>query len=169
MASQANGNSVKRFITTSNFNDEEDSSKAVTPSNNNVHVSDEVSSNNNVGGPNEDVDVLEALLIKLQTIEMNQQILSENQSLICEKLNYIMENSTPKCETSAQHQLLRECKVSIKKVEHSVCRMTGELRDKHMDDVASALPLQTSIAVLNVEDNLKIPEYARAMVIEVKI
>ncbi|XP_017480318.1 PREDICTED: uncharacterized protein LOC108369666 isoform X2 [Rhagoletis zephyria] len=94
---------------------------------------------------------------------MKQQILSENQSLICEKLNYIMENSTPKCETSAQHQLLRECKVSIKKVEHSVCRMTGELRDKHMDDVASALPLQTSIAVLNVEDNLKIPEYARAM------
>lgn len=64
----------------------------------------------------------------------------------------------------AQNKLLRECKVVAKKIERSVCRMTGEIKDDNLDDVASSFPLQSSSAVIKIEQKLKEPEYAQAMV-----
>ena len=59
-----------------------------------------------------------------------------------------------------------ECMVAIKKVKNSVCRMSGEKQDKHLDEVASMLPLKSIEAVRDIEQKLKSPEFCQAMVIE---
>ncbi|XP_017474734.1 PREDICTED: uncharacterized protein LOC108365254 [Rhagoletis zephyria] len=69
-----------------------------------------------------------------------------------------------KCEMEAQNKPLRECKVVAKKIERSVLRMTGEIQDGNLNDVASSLPLQSSSAVIEIEQKLKEPEYAQAMI-----
>ncbi|XP_036339355.1 uncharacterized protein LOC118756721 [Rhagoletis pomonella] len=73
------------------------------------------------------------------------------------------EQYVDKSETLAQNTLLRECKVAIKKVERSVCLMTGELRDDALDEVARMLPINTLESVLEVEEKLKEPHFAQAM------
>ncbi|XP_067646090.1 uncharacterized protein [Eurosta solidaginis] len=70
-------------------------------------------------------------------------------------LEEIKQDAVPKSEVLAQQHLMRECKVTLKKVESSVCKITGEVRDKYMDEVASALPLQNVLEVLRVEERLK--------------
>ncbi|XP_067616245.1 uncharacterized protein [Eurosta solidaginis] len=69
----------------------------------------------------------------------------------------------PKSEVLAQQHLMRECKVTLKKVESSVCKISEEVRDKYMDEVASALPFQNVLEVLRVEERLNLEEYAVAM------
>ncbi|XP_067619898.1 uncharacterized protein [Eurosta solidaginis] len=75
----------------------------------------------------------------------------------------IKQDAVPKSEVLAQQHLIRECKVTLKKVESSVCKITGEVRDKYMYEVVSTLPLQNVLEVLRVEERLKLEEYAVAM------
>lgn len=65
----------------------------------------------------------------------------------------------------AQSKLLMECKVTSKRIEKSVCRMTGEIFDNKIDEVASTLPLSTLAAVEELEQKLEKPDFAQAMVI----
>lgn len=69
----------------------------------------------------------------------------------------------------AQNKAIRECKVIVKKVKEWVCRMTGEIQDEELEDIASTLPLQSKTAVAEVEEKLQSPEYAQAMVIKSKV
>ncbi|XP_067638636.1 uncharacterized protein [Eurosta solidaginis] len=94
---------------------------------------------------------------------MEQRTLSYNQSVLMKMVEEIKQDAVPKSEVLAQQPLMRECKVTLKKVESSVCKITGEVRDKYMDEVASALPLQNVLEVLRVEERLKVEEYAVAM------
>ncbi|XP_046807727.1 uncharacterized protein LOC124420069, partial [Lucilia cuprina] len=69
-----------------------------------------------------------------------------------------------KPEALAQSKVLMECKVAIKNVESSVCRMTGEKQDKLLDEVASMLPLKSVEAVGEVEQKIESPEFCQAMI-----
>ncbi|XP_067630074.1 uncharacterized protein [Eurosta solidaginis] len=118
----------------------------------------------NLAGPNGDVlRVLMEIIYKMDQIEQNQRTLSYNQSVLMKMVEEIKQDAVPKSEVLAQQHLMRECKVTLKKVESSVCKITGEVRDKYMDEVASALPLQNVLEVLRVEERLKVEEYAVAM------
>lgn len=57
-----------------------------------------------------------------------------------------------------------ECKVSIRKVEQSVCRITGESVDHALNEVASMLPLKTVEEVYSIEEKIKSPDFATAVV-----
>ncbi|XP_067638158.1 uncharacterized protein [Eurosta solidaginis] len=118
----------------------------------------------NLAGPNGDVlRVLMEIIYKMDQIEQNQRTLSYNQSVLMKMVEEIKQDAVPKSEVLAQQHLMRECKLTLKKVESSVCKITGEVRDKYMDEVASALPLQNVLEVLRVEERLKVEEYAVAM------
>ncbi|KNC26781.1 hypothetical protein FF38_06352 [Lucilia cuprina] len=97
----------------------------------------------------------------------NQSILSNGQSSIVSNQQEIA-NKLEKLETSpealAQSKLLMECKVAIKNVESSVCRMTGEKQDKLLDEVASMLPLKSVEAEGEVEQKIESPEFCQAMI-----
>lgn len=64
----------------------------------------------------------------------------------------------------AQNKILMECKVSIRKVEQSVCRMTGETVDNMLNEVASMLPLKTLKEVDSIEEKLQTPDFTMAVV-----
>lgn len=64
----------------------------------------------------------------------------------------------------AQAKIMMECKVGLKRVQESLCRMTGETTDKGLDAIASMLPLRTIIAVQEIEEKLDSDDYAQAMV-----
>ncbi|XP_067625147.1 uncharacterized protein [Eurosta solidaginis] len=91
------------------------------------------------------IDVLRVLMeiiYKMDQIEQNQRTLSYNQSVLMKMVEEIKQDAVPKSEVLAQQHLMRECKVTLKKVKSSVRKITGEVRDKYMDEVASALPPQ---------------------------
>ncbi|XP_046811366.1 uncharacterized protein LOC124420938 [Lucilia cuprina] len=112
---------------------------------------------------NERLDKLEQYQTDIKT---NQSVLSNgqnsivaNQQQIADKLLCIEANNMSKPEMMAQSKLLMECKVTIKKVETSICRMTGEVKD----EIAAMLPLRTIEVVQEVEGKLLTPEFAQAM------
>ncbi|KAI8120642.1 hypothetical protein CVS40_8161 [Lucilia cuprina] len=105
------------------------------------------------------------------TIMQNQSILSNgqgsivsNQQEIANKLEKLETSILSKPEALAQSKLLMECKVAIKNVESSVCRMTGEKQDKLLDEVASMLPLKSVEAEGEVEQKIESPEFCQAMI-----
>ncbi|KAM7354547.1 uncharacterized protein ACRADG_006184 isoform 1-T1 [Cochliomyia hominivorax] len=69
-----------------------------------------------------------------------------------------------KSESIVQSKLLMESKVAIKKVESSVCRITGETMDKTLNVVASLLSLKTIDELNNLEKKLESPEFCQAMI-----
>ncbi|XP_036346133.1 uncharacterized protein LOC118755402, partial [Rhagoletis pomonella] len=100
----------------------------------------------------------------------NQAILSQglasivaNQEEIAKELEKINISIEKNPEAMAQTKALRECKVAVRKIEMSVCRLTGELEDTFMNEVTSMLPLATTTGVLNVEERLQVQEFAQAM------
>ncbi|XP_036346127.1 uncharacterized protein LOC118755396, partial [Rhagoletis pomonella] len=115
-----------------------------------------------------------ARLAKLEenqtTVMQNQAILSQglasivaNQEEIAKELEKINISIEKNPEAMAQTKALRECKVAVRKIEMSVCRLTGELEDTFMNEVTSMLPLATTTGVLNVEERLQVQEFAQAM------
>ncbi|XP_017489286.1 PREDICTED: uncharacterized protein LOC108377531 isoform X1 [Rhagoletis zephyria] len=72
---------------------------------------------------------------------------------------------TNRNETMAQNRLMRECKIILAKVQQSVGKMTGDIVDEAIVEVASVLPLFTIDAAMEVEEKLNEHEYATAMVI----
>ncbi|XP_039968842.1 uncharacterized protein LOC120780643 [Bactrocera tryoni] len=96
------------------------------------------------------------ILDKIHTLESNQQILFDtlgslnngqvlitgHQKQITDKLETVEQKSIDRSEMLAQSSLIRECKVHLKKIERSVCLMTGEEKDEALDQVASLLPIQ---------------------------
>ncbi|XP_017460826.1 PREDICTED: uncharacterized protein LOC108354145 [Rhagoletis zephyria] len=104
------------------------------------------------------------LIEGINKINHNQTTIVQNQIQIYEVLEQVQQNAVNKSEMEAQNMMLRECKVVAKKIERSVCRMTGEISDKNLDDIASSLPLQSDCAVDLMETKLRDPEYAQAMV-----
>ncbi|XP_036330209.1 uncharacterized protein LOC118742326 [Rhagoletis pomonella] len=103
------------------------------------------------------------LIEGINIINHNQTTIVQNQIQISEVLEQVQQNAVNKSEMEAQNMMLRECKVVAKKIERSVCRMTGEISDKNLDDIASSLPLQSDCAVDLMETKLRDPEYAQAM------
>ncbi|XP_049306189.1 uncharacterized protein LOC125776697 isoform X2 [Bactrocera dorsalis] len=67
-----------------------------------------------------------------------------------------------KSEEMAQQKTVRECKVLIRKIHHSVCRLTGEEIDSMQTEVASTLPITTIAAALEMDEKLKCEEFATA-------
>ncbi|XP_049302221.1 uncharacterized protein LOC125775613 [Bactrocera dorsalis] len=59
-----------------------------------------------------------------------------------------------------QQKTVRECKVLIRKIHQSVCRMTGEDVDNVQTEIASTLPLNTLAAALEMDEKLKCDEFA---------
>ncbi|XP_017489287.1 PREDICTED: uncharacterized protein LOC108377531 isoform X2 [Rhagoletis zephyria] len=70
---------------------------------------------------------------------------------------------TNRNETMAQNRLMRECKIILAKVQQSVGKMTGDIVDEAIVEVASVLPLFTIDAAMEVEEKLNEHEYATAM------
>ncbi|XP_050324474.1 uncharacterized protein LOC126755788 [Bactrocera neohumeralis] len=109
----------------------------------------------------------ENICITLQnqkTLSEGQSSLVHNQTAIFEKLNEMESKIVEKAEVLAQNKSIRECKVLLKRVEQSVCRMTGEVTDKELDDVASTFPMESQATVAEVEDRLQSQDYAQTMV-----
>ncbi|XP_017491255.1 PREDICTED: uncharacterized protein LOC108379421 isoform X1 [Rhagoletis zephyria] len=77
----------------------------------------------------------------------------------------LCENMANRNETMAQNRLMRECKVILAKVQQSVGKMTGDIVDEGIVEVASVLPFFTIDAAMEVEEKLNEHEYATAMVI----
>ncbi|XP_017491256.1 PREDICTED: uncharacterized protein LOC108379421 isoform X2 [Rhagoletis zephyria] len=75
----------------------------------------------------------------------------------------LCENMANRNETMAQNRLMRECKVILAKVQQSVGKMTGDIVDEGIVEVASVLPFFTIDAAMEVEEKLNEHEYATAM------
>ncbi|XP_039969591.1 uncharacterized protein LOC120781437 [Bactrocera tryoni] len=108
----------------------------------------------------------ENICITLQnqkTLSEGQSSMVHNQTAIFEKLNEMESKIVEKAEVLAQNKSIRECKVLLKRVEQSVCRMTGEVTDKELDDVASTFPMESQAIVAEVEDRLQSQDYAQTM------
>ncbi|XP_049314487.1 uncharacterized protein LOC125778907 [Bactrocera dorsalis] len=73
---------------------------------------------------------------------------------------HLKENIIHKSEEMAQQKTVRECKVLIRKIHQSVCRMTGEDVDNVQTEIASTLPLNTLAAALEMDEKLKCDEFA---------
>ena len=69
-----------------------------------------------------------------------------------------------KPEMMAQAKSLFEAKVSIKNIEGSVNRMTGERPNEALDIVAASFPLKSTAEVDEIEAKLGKTEFAQAMV-----
>ncbi|XP_050340552.1 uncharacterized protein LOC126766938 [Bactrocera neohumeralis] len=118
------------------------------------------------------------ILDKIHTLESNQQILFDtlgslnngqmlitgNQEQITDKFETVEQKSIDRSEMLAQSSLIRECKVHLKKIERSVCLMTGEEKDEALDQVASLLPIQNFEGCLEVEEMLEKLEFAQPMI-----
>ncbi|XP_049302121.1 uncharacterized protein LOC125775504 [Bactrocera dorsalis] len=76
--------------------------------------------------------------------------------------SFLKENIIQKSEEMAQQKTVRKCKVLIRKVHQSVCRLTGEEIDNAQTEIASTLPLTTLAAALEIEEKLKFEEFATA-------
>ncbi|XP_036322339.1 uncharacterized protein LOC118736353 [Rhagoletis pomonella] len=63
----------------------------------------------------------------------------------------------------AQQKTVSECKVPIKRIHNSICRMTGEEVDDQQTEIASTLPLTTLEPAFEVEEKLKCQEYLTGM------
>ncbi|XP_065365281.1 uncharacterized protein LOC135958308 [Calliphora vicina] len=115
---------------------------------------------------------------RLEKVEENQNNILSNQSLlsighatlvtnqqnIADSLERIESSDISKAEFMAQRRIIMEAKVSIKNVEASVCSMTGGTTDTNLEQIAGMLPLNTVADVKEVEDKLKLPDFAIAMV-----
>ncbi|XP_054084157.1 uncharacterized protein LOC128920552 [Zeugodacus cucurbitae] len=75
---------------------------------------------------------------------------------------HVKENIIHKSEEMAQQKTIRECKVLIRKIHQSVCRMTGEEVDNDQTEIASTLPLNTLASALEMDEKLKCDEFAAA-------
>ncbi|XP_039968276.1 uncharacterized protein LOC120780067, partial [Bactrocera tryoni] len=120
---------------------------------------------------NEILEKQREILDKIYSLESNQQILFDtlgslnngqvlitgNQKQITDKLETVEQKSIDRAEMLAQSSLIRECKVHLKKIERSVCLMTGEEKDEALDQVASLLPIQNFEGCLEVAEMLEKP------------
>ncbi|XP_050339138.1 uncharacterized protein LOC126765574 [Bactrocera neohumeralis] len=99
----------------------------------------------------------------LKTISTQLQELSSRvDHMERKKDRFLKENIIQKSEEMAQQKTVRECKVLIRKVHQSVCRLTGEEIDNTQTEIASTLPLITLAAALEMEEKLKCEEFATA-------
>ena len=69
-----------------------------------------------------------------------------------------------KPEMLAQAKSLFEAQISIKKIEGSVSRITGERLNEVVDAVAASFPLKSTAEVEEIERKLLNMEFAQAMV-----
>ncbi|XP_017468437.1 PREDICTED: uncharacterized protein LOC108360597 [Rhagoletis zephyria] len=76
----------------------------------------------------------------------------------------ITENMPDRCEGVAQQKTLRECKVLIKKVHQSFCRINGGAVTELQLEISDVLPLKTIDALFDVEEKLQSNEYKEEMV-----
>ncbi|XP_017479244.1 PREDICTED: uncharacterized protein LOC108368801 [Rhagoletis zephyria] len=63
----------------------------------------------------------------------------------------------------AQNQLIRECKVMLKKVQQSVCYMTGETEDENIREISSLLHLNSKETSIQMEAKISNAEYRQAL------
>ncbi|XP_049306191.1 uncharacterized protein LOC125776697 isoform X4 [Bactrocera dorsalis] len=99
----------------------------------------------------------------LKTISAQLEVLTTRVSNMEKKMDsYMKENIIHKSEEMAQQKTVRECKVLIRKIHHSVCRLTGEEIDSMQTEVASTLPITTIAAALEMDEKLKCEEFATA-------
>ncbi|XP_065364455.1 uncharacterized protein LOC135957606 [Calliphora vicina] len=101
-------------------------------------------------------------------ILVNQGFLTNGQAVLVTNQENIERNleryeTNHKAESVAQNKVLMECKVSIRKVEQSVCHMTGETVDHNLNEVESMLPLKTLEEVDSIEEKLQSPDFAMAV------
>ncbi|XP_017476348.1 PREDICTED: uncharacterized protein LOC108366442 [Rhagoletis zephyria] len=64
----------------------------------------------------------------------------------------------------AQNQLIRECKVMLRKVQQSVSQITGEIEDKHLEEISAKLHNGDIGISSEVEQSLTNPEFKQAMI-----
>ncbi|XP_036342434.1 uncharacterized protein LOC118751729 [Rhagoletis pomonella] len=76
----------------------------------------------------------------------------------------ITENMPDRCEGVAQQKTLRECKVLIKKVHQSFCRINGGAVTELQLEISDVLPLKTIDALFDVEEKLQSNEYKEEMI-----
>lgn len=69
-----------------------------------------------------------------------------------------------RCEVVAQQKTLRECKVLIKKVHQSFCRINGGAATEFQLEISDVLPLKTIDSLFDVEEKLQNNEYKEEMV-----
>ncbi|XP_049306205.1 uncharacterized protein LOC125776706 isoform X2 [Bactrocera dorsalis] len=99
----------------------------------------------------------------LKTISAQLEVLTTRVSNMEKKMDsYVKENIIHKSEEMAQQKTVRECKVLIRKIHHSVCRLTGEEIDSMQTEVASTLPITTIAAAFEMDEKLKCEEFATA-------
>ncbi|XP_036341013.1 uncharacterized protein LOC118750401 [Rhagoletis pomonella] len=111
------------------------------------------------------LDALEVITLRLATIETNQVVLQKNQEIISPQVEELVEKMVNKSEMLAENKILRECKVTLQKIELSIGGMTGEVRDQILDEVASSFPINSITSVSDIEDKImNRPEYAQAMI-----
>ncbi|KNC22205.1 hypothetical protein FF38_01881 [Lucilia cuprina] len=112
---------------------------------------------------------IEAFVIKREDIDFKYLCIpyETNQCVLNKKCYSAVKDDAKdnmsKPEMMAQSKLLMECKVDIKKVETSICRMNGEVKDEIIDEIAAMLPLRTIEVVQEVEGKLLTPEFAQAI------
>ncbi|XP_053968223.1 uncharacterized protein LOC128870482 [Anastrepha ludens] len=77
--------------------------------------------------------------------------------------NIFNENKIEASEQLTQFKTVRECKVLLRRIHHSVCKMTGEEVDEIQTEISSTLPLQTLAAAEEFEKKLLQQQYLEAM------
>ncbi|XP_054745638.1 uncharacterized protein LOC129250015 isoform X1 [Anastrepha obliqua] len=110
----------------------------------------------------------------LKTVLTNQAKLLENQKIVMDQFfhfgkrltnleNIFNENKIEASEQLTEFKTVRECKVLLRRIHHSVCKMTGEEVDEIQTEISSTLPLQTVAAAEEFEKKLLQQEYVEAM------
>ncbi|XP_050318967.1 uncharacterized protein LOC126752300 [Bactrocera neohumeralis] len=93
----------------------------------------------------------------IKEILRNQKVLMTRMDDIEKTLK---ENVIDKGLLLAQTHTLRECKVVLAKVHHSIGRLVGEIENPMQIEIASRLPICTLDAALDFEDKLNSKEFA---------
>ncbi|XP_036339741.1 uncharacterized protein LOC118749058 [Rhagoletis pomonella] len=79
------------------------------------------------------------------------------------RMDRLEERIPEKHEVMAQHKVMRESKVLIKRVHKLVCRISGEAENDMHTEFASLMPFTTIESIFDMEEKLKAAEYEEAM------
>ncbi|XP_049303597.1 uncharacterized protein LOC115066672 isoform X2 [Bactrocera dorsalis] len=127
------------------------SSQVLTPHSQNMFCSEETAT------ASEGLDANKDIMAKLDLI-LEKQLNLES------RLDKLEENIINKTDVMAHHKIVRETKVLLKKVQQTVCRISGESCEDFHTELAVLMPMQTLDAVFDLEEKILEKNYEDAVI-----
>lgn len=109
------------------------------------------------------IEVLSLLKIILKKQESLERRIVQIEKSVFNTESVILKDIIQRSEIMTQKKNTRERKVMVKRV-HSGGRMTGEIEDVSIDEIAGGFPLVTIDALMEVEQKLNMKQYHQTMV-----